>query len=90
MLVGIISRPNSKTCQIPPGTSELWPLKCPKTELVESALQVEYPAPKIVVITIEFTTNMTGVFCVSLALFLLKQKSFQMLLQTGCHYTKFL
>ena len=32
--------------------------------------QVEYPAPKTVVITIEFTTNMTCVFCVSLALLL--------------------
>ena len=42
------------------------------TELALSALQVEYPAPKNVVITIEFTTNMTGAFCVSLALFLVK------------------
>jgi len=30
MLVGIISRPSSKTCQIPLGTPELWPLNCPK------------------------------------------------------------
>ena len=56
------NQPNS------PGTSELWPLNCPKTELAVSALQVEYPAPKNDVITIEFTTNTTGVFCVSLAL----------------------
>ena len=70
MLVGIISRPSSIICQIPPGTHELWPLNCPKTELAVSALQVEYPAPKNVVITIEFTTNMTAVFCVSLALLL--------------------
>jgi len=47
MLVGIISRPSSITCQIPPGSPELWPLNCPKTELAVSALQVEYPAPKI-------------------------------------------
>ena len=45
-------------------------LICPKTELAVSALQVEYPAPKNVVITIEFTTNTTAVFCVSLALLL--------------------
>ena len=38
--------------------------------LAVSALQVEYPAPQSVVITIEFTTNTTGVFCVSLALLL--------------------
>jgi len=68
MLVGIISQPSSITCQNPLGTSELWPLNCPKTELAVSALQVEYPAPKNVNITIEFTTNMTGVFCVSLSL----------------------
>jgi len=43
-------------------------LNCPKTELAVSALQVEYSAPKNVVITIEFTTNMTGIFFVSLAL----------------------
>jgi len=48
----------------PPGTPELWPFNCPKTELV---LQVKYLVPKNVVITIEFTTNMTAVFCVSLA-----------------------
>ena len=71
MLVGIISRPSSITCQIPPGTHELWPLNCPKTELAVSALQVEYPALKNVVTTIEFNTNTTGVFCVSLALLLL-------------------
>ena len=64
----IISRPSSITCQIPPGTSELWPLNCPKTKLAVSALQVEYPSPKNVVIRFEFTTNMTGVFYVSLAL----------------------
>jgi len=68
MLMGIISWPSSITCQIPPGTPKLWPLNCPKTELAVSALQVEYPAPKNVVITIEFTTNMTGIICVSLAL----------------------
>jgi len=68
MLVCIMSRPSSITSQIPPGTPELWPLNCPKTELAVSALQVEYLAPKIVVITIEFTTNMMNVFCVSLAL----------------------
>jgi len=51
----------------PPGTSKLWPLNCPK-ELAVSYFQVEYPAPKNVVITIEFTTNTTGIFCVSLAL----------------------
>jgi len=33
-----------------------------------SALQVEYLAPKNVVITFEYITNTTGVFCVSLAL----------------------
>jgi len=43
-------------------------MNCPKTELAVSALQVKYPAPKNVVIIIEFTTNTTGVFCVSLAL----------------------
>jgi len=32
MLVGIISRPSDITSQIPPGTPELWPLNCPKTE----------------------------------------------------------
>jgi len=42
-------------------------LSGPKTIAV-SALQVEYPAPKNVVISIEFTTNTTAVFCVSLAL----------------------
>jgi len=52
----------------PPDTPELWPLNCPKTERAVSALQVEYPAPKNVVITIAFTTNTTGVFSVSLAL----------------------
>jgi len=57
MLVGIISRPSSITCQIYPDTPELWPLNCPKTELAVSALQVENPAHKHVVITIEFTTN---------------------------------
>jgi len=30
MLVGIISWPSSITSQIPPCTSELWPLNCPK------------------------------------------------------------
>ena len=77
MLVGIfpfisliISWPSSITCQISPGTPELWPLHCPKTELAVSALQVEYPAPKNVFITIEFTTNTTGVICISLALVL--------------------
>jgi len=54
--------------QNPPGTTELWPLNCPKTELAVSALPVEYPAPKNVVIRFEFTTNTKGVFCVSLAL----------------------
>jgi len=111
MFVGIISQPRSITCQIPPGTPELWPLNCPKsgfllsksksfypvfikiskyigvhnistkfynlpnppdpelwplncpkTELAVSVLQIEYPAPKNVVITNEFTTNTTGVF----------------------------
>jgi len=57
MLVGIISQPSSITCLIPPGTAELWPLNFPKTELAVSALQVQYPASKNVVITIEFTTN---------------------------------
>ena len=52
MLVGIISQPSFITCQIPPGTPELWALNCPKTELAVSALQVEYPAPKNVVSTI--------------------------------------
>jgi len=66
--MGIIFRPSSITCQIPPGPPELWPVNCPKTELAVSALQVEYPAPKNVVITIELTTNTMGVFCVSLAL----------------------
>jgi len=69
MLVGIISTkfynlPNS-AC-----TPELWPLNCQKTELAVSAIQVEYPAPQKVVITIEFTTNRTGVFYVSLAFLL--------------------
>jgi len=66
MLVGIISRPSSITCQTPLGTHVLWPLNCPKTELAVSAIQVEYSAPKIVVISIEFITNATGVFCVTL------------------------
>jgi len=61
---------NVSTKPNPPCTPELWPLKFQKTEL--SALQVEYPAPKNVVITIAFTTNTTGVFCVSLALLLIK------------------
>jgi len=56
------------TCQIPAGSPEIWPLNCPKSELAVSAFQVDYPAPKNVVITIEFTTNTTGVFRVSLAL----------------------
>jgi len=30
MLIGIISRPSSITCQIPPATPEWWPLNCPK------------------------------------------------------------
>ena len=62
-----MSRPSSISGQIPPGTPELWPFNCPKTELAVSALQVEYPAPKNAVITIEFTTHTTGVFCVSLS-----------------------
>jgi len=81
MLVGIISRPI--TCQIPPGTPELWPLNCPKTELAVSALQVEYPAPKNVVTTIEFTTNMTAVFWVSLALLLYLVFLSNHIIQTG-------
>jgi len=52
----------------PPGTPELWPFNCSKTKLAVSALKVEYPAPKYVVIRIVFTTNTTGVFYVSLAL----------------------
>ena len=67
MLVGIISRPSSITCQIPLGTPELLPLNCPKTELAVSALQVKYVAPKNVAIIIEYTTNTTGAFSVSLA-----------------------
>jgi len=43
-------------------------LEMSKAELVASALQVEYPAPKNVVIRIEFATNTMGIFCVSLAL----------------------
>ena len=70
MLVGIISWPSSIISQIPSGTPELWPLNCPKTELAVYTFQVEYLAPKNVVITIEFTTNTSGVFCVSLALLL--------------------
>ena len=85
MLVGIISRPSSITSQIPPGTPELWPLNCPKTDLAVPALQVEYPAPKNVVITIELTTNMKGVFCVSLALLfcLTNKKTVFSLILTG-------
>jgi len=64
ILQGIISRPSSITSQIPPGTPELWPLNCPKTELVVSALQVEYPAPKNVVITIELP-QIRRAYCVS-------------------------
>jgi len=30
MLVCMMSRPSSKTCQITPGTPELWPFNCPK------------------------------------------------------------
>jgi len=45
-----------------------------KTELAVSALQVEYPAPKNIVITIEFSNNITGVFCVSLALSFMRLK----------------
>jgi len=69
MLVGIISRPSSITSQIPSGTLKLWPVNFPKTELhvAVSALHVELPALKNVVFTIEFTTNTTGVFYVSLA-----------------------
>ena len=43
------NQPNS------PGTPELWPLNCPKTELAVSAPQVEYPAPKNVVIRINLS-----------------------------------
>jgi len=68
MLVGKIYWPCSKTYQILGGTSELWHLNCRKTDLAVPALQVEYPVPKNVVNTIEFTTNTMGVFCVSLAL----------------------
>jgi len=75
MLVGIISRPSSITSQIPQAL-----LNCPKTELEVSAHQVEYPAPKNV-ITIEFTTNKTGVFCVSLALLLGIMFELQLFLQ---------
>jgi len=50
---------------------DLWSLNCPKNELAVSALQVQYPAPKNVLITIEFTTITMGVFYVSLALLLL-------------------
>ena len=67
MLVCIMSRLSSITSLIPPCTPELWPLNCPKTELAVSAHQVQYPASRNVVITIEFTTNKTGVFWVSLA-----------------------
>ena len=74
MLVGVISGPSSITCKIPVGTPELRPLNCPKTELAVSALQVEYPAPKNVVVTIEFTTNTRGIFCVSLALLFIKKR----------------
>ena len=65
-------------CNLPnsPGTPELWSLNCTKTELAVSALEVEYPAPKNVVITIELTTSMTGVFYVSLALLLTLNSSF--------------
>jgi len=76
MLVGIISRPSSITSRIPQAL-----LNCPKTELAVSAYQVEYPAPKNVVITIEFTTNRTGVFCVSLALLLGIMFELQLFLQ---------
>jgi len=69
MLVGI-SPPSSITCQIPTGTPELWPLNCPKTELaVSGGKSCSYKCINVV-ITIEFTTNTTGVFCVSLALLL--------------------
>jgi len=52
----------------PPRHSWIMALELSKNWLAVSALQVEYPAPKNVVITIEFTTTTTGVFCVSLAL----------------------
>jgi len=63
----------------PPGTPELWLLNCTKTELAVSALEVECPAPKNVVITIELTTSMTGIFYVSLALLLTLNSSFHTL-----------
>ena len=72
MLVGIISRPRSITCQIPKALLKYGSmLLCPNTELAVSVLQVKYPAPNNVAITIEFTTNTTGVLCVSLALLLI-------------------
>ena len=81
ILVGIISRQISIIYQIPPGTPEIWPLNCPKAELADSALQVEYPSPKNVIITIEFTTYTTGLFCVvSLALL-----SFKFIILTKHH-----
>jgi len=68
ILVGIISRPSSITCQIPQALLNYGPWIVQKTELVVSARQLEYPAHQNVVITIEFTTNTTSVFWVSLAL----------------------
>jgi len=62
---------STKFCNLsnPPWHSWIMALELSKkTELAVSALQVEYPVPKNVVITIELTTNKTGVFCVSLAL----------------------
>jgi len=67
MLVGIISRLSSITSQIPSGTPRFMALELSKNWISVSALQVKYPAPKNVVITIAFTKNTTGVFCVSLA-----------------------
>jgi len=86
MLLGIISRPSFITSQIPPGTPELWPVNCLKTELAVSALQVEYPAPKNVVLT----TNTMGVFCVSLALlFICIDKIFDKIVNLPFKSTKF-
>ena len=60
-----LSRPSSITCQI--STPDLWPLNCPKNELAVSALQVQYPPQKCCHYHWIYTTNTTGVLCVSLA-----------------------
>jgi len=70
ILVGIISQPSSITCQIPPRHSWIMALELSKNWISGNCLPSPISSSKNVVITIEFTTNTTGLFCVSLALLL--------------------